>query len=313
MKPPLRIGILDFGLRTGNLNSLLKMQDVLEYAGQADELGFSRFWIAEHYFSNLRTAWTNPVPVIPLLATVTSRIRIGTAGILLKLHNPFHVAGTFKLYNNLFGNRVDLGLVNGGSYNERIAAYCRAGGVSFEESFRELLHYLRDEPEVYEAGEGALLPPYGGSLPEVWAMSTSNHGFGRALELGTHFSRSIFHAGADLAPCRKAVRAFREAFFRRHGALPQVNLAVSVCCQASAQKARQVFESQELDPKLCIVGNAAEVHEALVRLGESFGVDEIICKDVAKERQDRFETLELLSKSFGLTHRPAKTPASQAA
>ncbi|CAA9285586.1 MAG: hypothetical protein AVDCRST_MAG56-4226 [uncultured Cytophagales bacterium] len=314
MKPPLQIGILDFGLRSGKVNSLLKLEDLFEYAGQADALGYSRFWIAEHYFSSVRTAWTNPVPVIPLLGAVTSRIRVGTAGILLKLHNPFHIAGTFKLYNNLFGNRIDLGLVNGGSLNEQIVAYCKAEGVSFDAAYRELLHYLRDEAGVYQQGAGAVLPPYGGTIPELWSMSTSVHGFNRALELGTNFSRSIFHTGADLAPCRDAVQEFREEFFSRYGKMPRVNLAVSGCCQESEKKAREIFEAQHLDPKLFIAGGVPEVHDAFMRLAEDFGVDEIIFKDIAKERQDRFQTLELLSESFGLTHRrEVKLPAIQAA
>ena len=215
MNSTLKLGVLDFGTRTSNQNSLTKVQDVIEYAILADELGFSRFWISEHYRGDPRTAWTNPVPLVPLLAAYTQRIRIGTAGIILKLHNPFHIAGNFKLFDNIFHKRIDLGVVNGGAYSAQVAKYTYAGNSSFELLYRKMLHYLRDEKALFSNDNNrVVLPPYGGSIPEIWSMSTSTKGFARALTLKTNFSRSIFHENSQQEPQRDELEKFREEFFR---------------------------------------------------------------------------------------------------
>ena len=110
---PIRVGLLDFGLRHGKLNSLSVVEDLIDYAGRADQLGFSRFWIAEHHVPQTRAAWSNPQALVPLLAGMTQRIHVGVAGILLSLHTPYHVASSFKLLAHLFPGRNDLGVSNG--------------------------------------------------------------------------------------------------------------------------------------------------------------------------------------------------------
>jgi alkanesulfonate monooxygenase SsuD/methylene tetrahydromethanopterin reductase-like flavin-dependent oxidoreductase (luciferase family) len=112
MKKP-TCGILDFGFRENGLNSLLKLDDVVNSATTAEALGFSRYWISEHHFSQKSLAWSNPQAVLPVLASATKKIRVGVAGVLLNLYSPYHIATFFKMLNNIYGNRIDLGVANG--------------------------------------------------------------------------------------------------------------------------------------------------------------------------------------------------------
>ena len=66
------MGLLDFGLRHGKLNSLRVVEDLLDYAGRADQLGFSRFWIAASRSTShapTKLAWR---PIMPRLHPICS-------------------------------------------------------------------------------------------------------------------------------------------------------------------------------------------------------------------------------------------------
>ena len=110
----IKIGLLDFGIRDNKKNSgLQSLYDVVDYAVRADELGFNRFWMAEKYNFDYYAGWSNPEVLVPVIAGMTEQIRVGMAGILLPFHSPFRVSLNFKLLNNLFSNRIDLGLAKG--------------------------------------------------------------------------------------------------------------------------------------------------------------------------------------------------------
>ena len=73
----INFSILDFGLRDSTMGALRIQLDLFKYAQHADALGFKRFWLAEHYYTNRRLAWTNPEPLITLIAAHTDRIKVG--------------------------------------------------------------------------------------------------------------------------------------------------------------------------------------------------------------------------------------------
>ena len=100
----IQFSLLDFGLRDSSLNSLKIIEDVLEYAKVADELGFKRIWLAEHHIPDSLAAWYNPYPIITLIAGMTKKIITGIAGSQVNLHNPYHIAINYKLLANLFPN-----------------------------------------------------------------------------------------------------------------------------------------------------------------------------------------------------------------
>ncbi|MEL6654219.1 MAG: LLM class flavin-dependent oxidoreductase [Bacteroidota bacterium] len=104
----MKIGLLTFEIGMERNDAM----QLFEYAQIADELGFSRFWLGEHYDDPLNY-WSNPEPLLPLLLGHTERINVGTAGILIRLHSPFRVATNFRLLNSMFMGRVDLGLAGG--------------------------------------------------------------------------------------------------------------------------------------------------------------------------------------------------------
>lgn len=98
----------------GNAN--ITTDQLFEIVPKAEQMGFTRFWLGEHYESDV--AWRNPELLLTLLAGCTERIRLGVAGVLLNLHNPLLVAQNYNLLSYFFQNRIDLGIAKGFSSDE---------------------------------------------------------------------------------------------------------------------------------------------------------------------------------------------------
>ncbi|NLT30167.1 MAG: MsnO8 family LLM class oxidoreductase, partial [Propionibacterium sp.] len=85
------------------------LADSIEVAQVAEELGFTRLWVAEHH--NMGSVGsTNPPVLIAAIAARTERIRVGSGGVMLPNHAPYVVAEQFALLEALHPGRIDLGL-----------------------------------------------------------------------------------------------------------------------------------------------------------------------------------------------------------
>jgi alkanesulfonate monooxygenase SsuD/methylene tetrahydromethanopterin reductase-like flavin-dependent oxidoreductase (luciferase family) len=299
----LAIGLLDFGVRRPSMNSLLRVSDLLDYAGRADSLGFSRLWLSEHHIPLALQAWGSPTILLPLLAGMTSRIRIGVAGVLLSIHQPYHVAAEYKMLNNLFPNRIDLGLANGGVMPTVAELATGIAKLNMPDAFNanlaKLFFCLREEEEVLKLG--TVLPPYKGSIPPTWALTTNmGRSLQRALDYKMNLSRSIFHKGADRGLHKEALLAFREDFFARHQEYPKTNLVIAGVVHQTTAKARAAAPTTEEGYDYNIVGTPAQFHETVLQYQHDYGFDEVIIHNVALRPKDRVLALELWSDMFGL-------------
>src|SRR5205814_8783473 len=81
----------------------------LDLAQFVDQLGYTRYWLAEHHNTPL-IASSVPEVMIGHVATVTSRIRVGSGGVMLPNHAPLKVVETFRMLEALHPNRIDLGI-----------------------------------------------------------------------------------------------------------------------------------------------------------------------------------------------------------
>ena len=78
-------------------------------AQTADQLGFRRYWVAEHH-NTTSVASTNPPVLIAMLASATQQISVGSGGVMLPNHSPLVVAEQFALLEAAFPGRIDLGI-----------------------------------------------------------------------------------------------------------------------------------------------------------------------------------------------------------
>src|SRR5438477_2505397 len=101
--------ILDLSVVTTATRPAAALRNSIDLARHADALGYVRYWLAEHH--NLASV-ASPAPelMIGQIAAVTSRIRVGSGGVMLPNHAPLMVAERFKMLGALFPGRIDLGL-----------------------------------------------------------------------------------------------------------------------------------------------------------------------------------------------------------
>ncbi|MGO1713926.1 MAG: MsnO8 family LLM class oxidoreductase, partial [Ancrocorticia populi] len=120
----MKLSVLDLiPLRSGQTSrdALLASQAL---AHEADRLGYTRYWVAEHHNMEAIVS-TVPAVLIPFLAEGTSQIRFGSGGVMLANHAPFAVAEQFALLSEMLPGRVDLGLGRAPGSDQLTAAVLR--------------------------------------------------------------------------------------------------------------------------------------------------------------------------------------------
>jgi luciferase family oxidoreductase group 1 len=189
-EPSLRLGILDLGLGAAGQKGRDVLLGSFEHAVCAEGLGYSRYWLAEHHGEG--AAHSCPEILAGLIAQVTSRIRVGTAGVLLTYYSPLKVAKDFRLLNALFPGRIDLGVGAGRVDDETARGLLGPPGAApdYYEKVSELAGYLR-EPRVP-------VTPRGLGAPELWVLGSGGLRSARAAAgLGTAYSLALFLGGKD--------------------------------------------------------------------------------------------------------------------
>ena len=128
----------------------------------ADELGYRRYWVAEHH-NMPAVAATNPPVMIAILAAATSRIRIGSGGVMLPNHSPLVVAEQFALLEAAFPGRIDLGIGRAPG-TDPLTRYVLRGGTAqgADEAVERFPDYVDDirllmSPDGVEMQIGPLL------------------------------------------------------------------------------------------------------------------------------------------------------------
>lgn len=306
----------------------------LELAQLADDLGYTRYWCAEHH--GLR-AVSNPCPEVVLarIGSLTKRIRIGSGGIMLPYYSPFKVAEQFLMLEALFPNRVDLGVGRAPGGDMRTAQAVAAGsyncGDIFAEQVADLVGLMSGTLPPDHLAQGVLLQPQIAARPQLWMLGSSEFGGQLAAQLGLRFAFAHFinaHFGHHVG------RAYREHFRVGHEKAPYLAAAVFVICADTENEAlalekavdlrrvQMAYGMNEPIPSLeqgaaqefgvreqlvidrekprSVIGTPESVTERLVRLQEQFEADELIVLTVAGSYAARRRSYELLAQAFEL-------------
>lgn len=111
----------------------------------AEKLGFNRVWFTEHHLSPLSVC-TAPELMIPFIAAKTKRIRIGSGAVLLNYYSPFKIAEQFNQLNEMFPDRVDLGV--GNNFNGQLIDNAILNHTNYEpynNKVESLLHWINND------------------------------------------------------------------------------------------------------------------------------------------------------------------------
>jgi luciferase family oxidoreductase group 1 len=168
----------------------------------AEELCFRRYWVAEHH-GMPGVGSSSPPVLIAHLAAVTSRIRVGSGGVMLPNHQPLVVAEHFGTLDALHPGRIDLGIGRAPGTDPRTARALRRGAELGAEDFPQQLTELM----AYFRGEGPVLAvPAAGQQPAVWLLGSSARVAGL---LGLPFAFAHHFSAENTLP---ALALYRETF-----------------------------------------------------------------------------------------------------
>ncbi|MCZ0717109.1 LLM class flavin-dependent oxidoreductase [Aerococcus kribbianus] len=210
-----KLGILDYGQRDEGESPETALAHSVELAQLCDQLGYQRFWVAEHHdvpaFSS-----SSPEVFMTQLLNQTQNIRIGSGGVMLPHYAPMKVAENFKMMLAFHPDRIDLGLGNtAGTLAVRKAMETKGkADFDYEESIQTLQAYLLDQAVGSIEQPQAKANPASKSLPLMWALSSSVRSARMAARLGMAYTFGLFpYASANKRQVAKeACRVYREEF-----------------------------------------------------------------------------------------------------
>src|SRR6195256_2818329 len=195
------LSILDLSVVTTGTRPAAALRNSIDLARHADAVVYARYWLAEHH--NLASV-ASPAPdlMIGQIAAVTSRIRVGSGGVMLPNHAPLMVAERFKTLEALFPGRIDLGLGRAPGTDGATAYALRSRLDSREgDDFLERVHELtvgetRDFPANHPYTKGVAMPD-DVPLPPIWLLGSSDYSSELAAQVGMGFAFAHHFASHD--------------------------------------------------------------------------------------------------------------------
>ncbi len=337
----MRLSVLDQSPISEGSTGADALRNSVDLARLADALGYSRYWVAEHHGTPM-LACASPEALIGPIASVTSRIRVGSGGVMLPHYSPLKVAETFSMFAGLFGDRIDLAVGRApGTDPTTMFALQRdrrqASPDDFPEQLAELLGYLGDAlPHQHPFARLAALPG-GPGVPDPWLLGSSPQSGIWAAECGLPYAFADFinPQGADYAANYR--RAFSPSRWRRG---PELVVAVWVVCADSDEEARRLAASSVMSFRLLqrgqlipvppvesaiaflesdtpraagslpmrtrrrVVGSPETVKKGLEDVVLEYGADEAMIVTITFDHAARRRSYELIAAAFGLAATP---------
>ena len=207
MRAMIRFSVLDLVPVTEGGSVAEALSNAAAFAIHAENLGFHRYWVAEHHgMPGIASAATSVV--LAHIGQATSTIRIGSGGIMLPNHAPLLIAEQFGTLAALFPGRVDLGLGRAPGSDQRVAHAMRRTLVGGPDEFpRDVL-----ELQAYFAGDARLgfqaTPGAGEDVP-LWILGSSLYGAQLAAALGLPYAFASHFAPGALD---EAIAVYRRDF-----------------------------------------------------------------------------------------------------
>jgi luciferase family oxidoreductase group 1 len=211
-------------------------------AQMAEQLGYRRYWVAEHH-NMPGIASSAPAVLIAHLASLTDHIRVGSGGVMLPNHPPLVVAEQFGMLEALHPGRIDLGIGRAPGTDPVTAAALRRSvdtlsAEDFPEQLIDLLGFFSGGFPDGHPYRAITAVPGLGNTPAVWLLGSSGYSAQVAGLLGLPFAFAHHFSADNTLP---ALRLYRQAF-RPSAVLqqPYVMLGVSVICAETDEDAERL-------------------------------------------------------------------------
>lgn len=331
------LSILDLSPVIAGGSAAQSLRNTLDLAEHADQLGYRRYWVAEHH--NLpNIASSAPEIMIGQIAARTSRMRVGSGGVMLPNHAPLAVAERFKVLEALFPGRIDLGIGRApGTDHVTSIALRRRQNVREDDDFLERLQELllienNGFPKDHPFSSIRAMPS-DVDLPPIWLLGSSDYSAQLAASIGAGFSFAHHFASHDAAA---AMRMYRERFQPSQPLpAPYSILATAAVVADTEDEAERVASSMDLNfvrrakgdylpiesPRTALaypytpidrdrivqnrsrlfVGSPATIKQKLAPLLDATQADELMITSMIYDHEARKRSYALLAQAFDVT------------
>jgi luciferase family oxidoreductase group 1 len=334
---PVKLSVLDQSPATKGRTPADAITESLALARHCDRLGYARYWLSEHHNSG-SIVGSAPEVLMAAIAATTSRIRVGSAGVMLPHYAALKVAEQFRVLEAIAPGRIDLGLGRAPG-SDRLTAralnpHASPGADDFPQQIMDLQNWLEGKrlPEGHPF-RAITAQPQGPTSPEMWILGSSAYGAQLAAHLGLPYAFAYFFS--DGQGVEQALSLYREHYRpSERFPTPQATICVwALAAPTEGEAQRQLvtrehwrvrFEQGLLGPLVspeeaaayafsdseraridqlrgnAMVGTGEQVAARIRRLGASLGLDHIVVNTWAFDPQVRQDSYTLLAQAFNL-------------
>ncbi|MFO1320118.1 MAG: LLM class flavin-dependent oxidoreductase [Burkholderiales bacterium] len=332
----MKLSVLDQSTASEGRAQSAAIRESLDLARHCDALGYHRYWVSEHH-NSASIVGTAPEVLMAAIAATTTRIRVGSAGVMLPHYSSLKVAEQFRILEAIAPGRIDLGLGRAPG-SDRLTAYALNPNANAAEEFPhqivDLQAWVTDSPLA--AGHpyrSIRAHPTGPTSPEVWILGSSDYGAQLAAHFGLPYAYAYFFS--DGRGTEEALDLYRRNY-RPSERYPEPRATICVWALAADTDAearhlattreywRVGFEQGIRHPlvspafaeaygyspseratidalrRRAFVGTGDDVAERLQTLATRLSLDELVVVTWTYEPAPRHRSYELLARAFGL-------------
>lgn len=328
----MKLSVLDQSTNAQGVPPADTIRETVELAVLAEALGYHRFWVSEHHNHPVING-TAPEILMAAISQKTSRIRLGSAGVMLPHYAPLKVAEQFRVLEALAPGRIDLGLgrAPGGDGRTAFALNPNANedAEHFPTNVRDLMAWVSGKPLMDgHPFRNVVAFPEVETAPEIWMLGTSDYGATVAAHFGIPYC--FAHFITDGGGVERALNLYRENYQpSERFPKPVANVCVWALAAETRAEAERLFSSRaynkvrrslgDLRPIIApedidwdaasiaerehrdalresaLIGDGPEVADKLRALADQYGVDEIVVLTWTHSQQARRRSYELLA------------------
>jgi luciferase family oxidoreductase group 1 len=312
------------------------IRETIALARLCDRLGYHRYWVAEHHASD-GLAGTAPEILITRIAAETTRLRVGSGGVMLSHYSALKVAEQFRVLEALYPGRIDLGIGRAPGSDGRTAMALQTGpyahGIDqFPHRIADLIDWLGGGLPLDHPFAAVKAQPSGPTMPELWVLGSSGESARFAAHFGLAFSHAHFITAEGGIDSMEIYRRHFRPSPRLAAPLGSIGIFVLVAdTEAEAERLassrdlwRLRLDRGELGPiptveealahpytdrdramirhnrRRQIVGAPEQVRDRLQDLAATYGVDEVVVVSICHDPAARRRSYELLAEAFAL-------------
>lgn len=315
----LRLSVLDHATIDPGEGAAAALMQLDQLAQRAEELGYEHLWLSEHHGQDF-TASTAPEILLARLASNTSRIGLGSGGVMLPNYAAYKVAEVFNTLAVMAPGRVNLGVGRATGADLAVTAALneeKERPLPFDRKFADLLGFLGEDAVQNDPHRGLLARPVPPTAPTPWILSsgTSTAQLAGRSGVGFNFAHFINPSGKGARAAQEYRMAFRPSRFL---AAPSMLVTAAVSVADTEARARELADARPRwlstaevpvlqglreeaartrNRERMLVGTGKQVYRQLQELARAHGTDQVMVNTSAPGVANQLRALQLLAEA----------------